>query len=159
MRKKITRKIIISPYSRPMRNGAKNAKNYPWWNEVIAKLKENDCFVTQVGVAGEIPLEGVDEVKNNLPLKELEAMIASYDTWCSVDNFFQHLAHLQKKPGVVLFGQSNPEIFGHSENKNLLKDKNNLREKQFDIWEACVANDDVFVSPDVVVNALMGINT
>lgn len=149
------RKIIISPYSRAMRNGNANAKNYPWWKEVIAMLREKGCHVTQVGLSGEVSFD-VNEVVNGAKLKTLEKMIAECDVWCSVDNFFQHLAHLQRKPGVVIFGRSNPDIFGHSENKNLLKDRNNLREKQFDIWEACPANDDVFVSPDVVVNALMG---
>jgi ADP-heptose:LPS heptosyltransferase len=138
-----------------MRNGVANAKNYPWWKEVIAKLREKGCHVTQVGVAGETAFD-VDEVVNGAKLKVLEKMLTECDTWGSVDNFFQHLAHLQRKPGVVVFGRSNPDIFGHSENKNLLKDRSNLREKQFDIWETCIASDDVFVSPDVVVDALMG---
>jgi ADP-heptose:LPS heptosyltransferase len=150
--------IIISPYSRPMRNGKANAKNYPWWKEVISKLREKGCYVIQVGVVGEVAFD-VDEVVNNSKLKVLEKMIEDCDVWCSVDNFFQHLAHLQRKPGVVIFGRSNPDIFGHPENKNLVKDKANLREKQFDIWETVEASDDVFVSPDVVVEALIGSNT
>lgn len=147
--------IIISPYSRPMRNGNKNPKNYPWWSEVVKKLRERGHHVTQVGVRGEESLDA-DEIVFNAPLKKLTVMLKECDTWASVDNFFQHLAHLQRKPGVVLFGQSDPNIFGHGENRNLLKDKKYLREKQFDIWEVITATDAAFVTPDEVVEALTG---
>lgn len=150
------KKIIISPYSRALRNGKNNPKNYPWWNEVVALLKEKGGRVIQVGTKGEKPLEGVETVEFNLPLKELRDMLDECDTWASVDNFFQHLAFLHGKPGVVVFGQSNPLIFGHPQNKNLLKDPKYLREKQFDIWESCQYLNEAFVSPDIVVAALLG---
>lgn len=149
-------KIVISPYSRKMRNGTINPKDYPHWQAVIDALVLEGAQVTQVGTKDEVLFNGITNFKFGLPLKELSKMIAEYDVWCSVDNFFQHLAHLQKKPGVVIFGQSDPLIFGHSENKNLLKDRKYLREKPFDIWEACPANDDAFVSPDKVVAAILG---
>lgn len=148
-------KIVISPYSRPMRNGTKNPKDYPYWQEVVDALALEGAKITQVGVPGEVILNGVADFKLGLPLKKLSEMIADCDIWCSVDNFFQHLAHLQKKPGVVLFGQSDPLIFGHPENKNLLKDRKYLREKPFDIWEATPATDDAFVTADKVIDAIL----
>jgi ADP-heptose:LPS heptosyltransferase len=149
------KKIVISPYSRALRNGKNNPKNYPWWGEVVALLKEQGCKVIQVGTKGEGPIPGVDDVLLNLPLKELKELLEECDTWASVDNFFQHFAYLHGKPGVVIFGQGNPLIFGHPQNKNLLKDPKYLREKQFDIWEAIAFNQDAFVDPATVVKALL----
>ena len=61
-----------------------------------------------------------------------------------VDNFFQHFASHLEKPGIVIFGKSNPDIFGYKHNINILKDRANLRAKQFDIWEEEVFNKNVF---------------
>jgi ADP-heptose:LPS heptosyltransferase len=137
-----------------MRNGSKNnPKDYPRWKEVIKGLKEIGYKVTQIGIAGE-ELLGEDEVMFNLPLKELSKLLKECHTWISVDNFFQHLAYLDKKKGVVIFGQSDPNIFGHKQNINLLKDRKYLREKQFANWEQAEYRADVFVEPQEIINAV-----
>ena len=147
--------IIISPYSKRLRNGQKdNPKNYPYWEEVVKLLKSNGWLVVQVGIAGEEKIKGVDDVQFNLPLKKLAETIKTFDTWISVDNFFQHMATYLGKKGVVLFGQSDPNIFGYKTNVNLLKHRKYLREKQFDIWEACKYREDAFVLPSVVLNSV-----
>jgi hypothetical protein len=72
----------------------------------------------------------------------------------SCDSFFQHFCWDLGKPGVVVFGQSDPNIFGHPENINLLKDRSYLRDKQFWIWEQAEYKEDAFVNPEVVLEAL-----
>lgn len=139
--------IIISPYSMPLRNGNRNAKNYPYWKEVIALL---DDHIIQVGVDGEEQL--VDDFRNNLNLNELKSLIKECTTWISCDSMFQHLAWTQKKPGIVLFGSSDPLIFGHPENINLLKSRIYLRPNQFLWWEDEEYNPDIFVTPEEVVD-------
>lgn len=141
--------IIISPYSKFMRNGAKHPKNYPYWEEVLKHVKEP---VIQVGVEGETQL--VPDFRKNLSLTELATLVNEAKTWMSCDSFFQHFCWDLGKPGVVLFGQSDPNIFGHIENINLLKDRKYLREKQFWIWEQAEYNEDAFVGPYMVVQAL-----
>ena len=148
-------KIIISPYSRMMRNGKPNPKNYPYFEEVVKGLKEKDCHVTQIGIEGEAEISGVNERLVRKSLKGLEKLIKECDSWIAVDNFFPHLCHLQRKPGVVIFGQSNPKIFGHPENTNLLKDKKYLREKQFDIWEATTYIEESFIDASTVINSVL----
>jgi hypothetical protein len=54
----------------------------------------------------------------------------------------------------VIFSQSDPVIFGHPDNVNLLKDRKYLRELQFQTWMGVPYNEDAFVSPDEVVNAV-----
>lgn len=141
--------IIISPYSKFMRNGQKHPKNYPYWEQVLKQIKEP---VIQVGVEGEAQL--VSDFRKNLSLVELGKLVNESKTWLSCDSFMQHFCWDLGKPGIVVFGQSDPNIFGHPENINLLKDRKYLREKQFWIWEQAEFIEEAFVSPDVVIDAL-----
>jgi ADP-heptose:LPS heptosyltransferase len=141
--------IILSPYAKTMRNGKQHPKNYPYWEEVIAQVKEH---IVQVGVEGEVPL--VADFRQNLSLEDLAELIKECKTWMGIDSFFQHYCWDQGKPGIVLWGQSDPVIFGHPENVNLLKDRKYLREKQFWLWEQCEFNAESFVTHDVVLEAL-----
>jgi ADP-heptose:LPS heptosyltransferase len=138
--------IIIAPYAQKLRNGKNNPKNYPWWSELIEKINSR---IIQVGIEGETQL--VDDFRKNLSLSELRDLILQCDNWISVDSFFQHLAWDVGKKGIVLWGQSDPLIFGHPENINLLKDRKYLREKQFWWWEQCDYKEDCFVKPEEVI--------
>ena len=108
--------IIISPFAKMMRNGEKHPKNYPYWKELISMI---DHPIVQVGIKGEEQF--VEDYRVNLPLPELKELVLQCDTWISVDSFFQHFCWDIGKYGIVLWGQSDPNIFGHPENINLLK--------------------------------------
>ena len=141
--------IIIHPWAQKLRNNNMNAKNYPYWNELITLIPDQ---IIQIGIEGEEQL--VPIFKKKLSILELVSLIDECDAWISIDSFFQHLAWAHNKPGVVIFGKSDPNIFGHKENINLLKDRLYLREHQFDIWEAEEYNKNVFVKPEVVIESL-----
>ena len=146
-------KILISPYSKYLRNGAVNPKNYPYWEELVSKLKNRGHEIIQIGVANEKKL--VEDCRFNMTLPQLEDLLKECDLFISVDNFIPHMAHyIGAGQGIVLFGQSDPNIFGYPENINLLRDRKHLREKQFDMWEAVGFNPDVFVYPDIVMSNL-----
>jgi ADP-heptose:LPS heptosyltransferase len=140
--------ILISPYSRPLRNGKNNPKNFPYWREVVDLLKTKNDIV-QIGVEGEKKL--CQDFRKGLPLDEVKKLIKECDIWVSVDNFLQHLAHHILKPGVVIWGVSDPNIFGYPENVNMLKGHMYLREKQFDMYEDFPFNANVFVTAKEVV--------
>lgn len=141
--------IIIHPFAKPLNNGKVNPKNYPYWKELISKIDEP---IVQVGVKGEEQL--VDDFRQNLSIKELEALIAKCRTWIAVDSFFQHLAWRAGKKGIVLWSVSDPNIFGHPENINLLTDRVNLASNQFLWWEFTEYDENKFVKPDKVINHL-----
>jgi ADP-heptose:LPS heptosyltransferase len=141
--------IIISPYAQKLRNGKENPKNYPYWKELIAII---DQPIVQVGVKGEQQL--VEDFRLNLSISELTQLVQECKTWISVDSFFQHFCWDLKKPGIVIWSQSDPIIFGHKENINLLKDRSYLRKDQFHIWEQCEYNKDAFISPTQVLKHL-----
>lgn len=139
--------IIIQPWAKPLRNGKKNAKNYPYWKKLIDSLPDEQ--IIQIGLEGEEQL--VPDFRKGLSMKELSALVNECELWISIDSFLQHLAWTLGKPGIVLFGVSDPNIFGHKENINLLRDKKNLRRLQFDMWENEKYDPNVFVKPHIII--------
>jgi ADP-heptose:LPS heptosyltransferase len=143
--------IIIAPYAQKLRTGNLNPKNYPltYWKTLVEMIDEP---IIQVGVEGEEQL--VDNFVKNMSLPRLREMLQECRTWVGVDSFFQHLAWDEKKSGIVLWGPSDPLIFGHPENTNLLKDRSHLVPNQFIWWEATPHSNDRFVEPQIVLEHL-----
>lgn len=147
-------KILVHCWAQKMRENAKspvNPKNYPYWKELIEILQQNGHTITQLGLDYEVKL--VEDFRT-LNYQQLKEILKEYDTWIAIDSFLPHLAWIQKVPGIVLFGPSNPSIFGHTQNINLYKNKKHFRPDQFGIWEECDYNKNAFVKPDEVIKAL-----
>ena len=138
--------ILISPYAKKLNNGKENPKNYPYWQELLRLIDEP---VIQVGIEGEKQL--VPDFRKNLALGDLKQLICDSRIWIGVDSFFQHLAWAEGKPGIVLWGPSDPNIYGHKENINLLKDRAYLAQNQFLWWEATDHNPESFTEPKEVI--------
>ena len=141
--------IIISPYSKALLSGKQNPKNYPYWKELIEMIDEP---IIQVGIEGEQQL--VPDFRKNLPITELRKLIQECRTWISCDSFFQHLGWDEGKKGIVLWGVSDPLIYGHPENINLLEDRKHLAENQFLWWEFVDHRNERFVKPKIVLEHL-----
>ena len=141
--------IIISPYAKKLRNGKRNPKDYPYWPELIEMIEEP---IIQIGIDGEEQL--VQDFRKNLTINELKDLLKECKTWIGCDSFFQHLAWDQGKRGIVLWSVSDPLIFGHPENVNLLKDRSCLAKDQFLWWEFTEHQSDKFVKPEVVFRHL-----
>jgi len=148
------KKIILSPYSKRMRNGADNPKNYHYWRDVVIQLLSDGIETIQIGVDGEPQIHGVRDFKSNMKFDRMKDFLMGCDTWVSGDNFFHHFAAFYEKPGVVVFGTSDPEIFGYQQNINILKDRKYIRARQFNWWEEETHSDKVFVNPEVVVEKI-----
>jgi len=158
------KKVLISPYSKKLRkfslndNDKVNPKNYPYWKEVVTKLRDKNIYVIQVGVSGEDPV-GADEIKFDLKLNDLKNLLLEASTWISVDNFFNHFATFYNKKGIVIWSRSDPLIFGYKQNINLLKDVKYLRDNQFQLWEQDEFCLEAFVDTDIVISAIESILT
>jgi hypothetical protein len=152
-------KIIISPYAKKLREKVTpHPKNYPYWKELIALLKGQE--IIQIGVDGEEKL--VDNCQFGLSSKDLISLMATADLFISVENFLPHLMHYNfkgSKHGIVLFGKSDPEIYGYPENTNLLKDKKYLRWDQFGPWEMTEYVEEAFVTPETVYKAIFNLKS
>jgi ADP-heptose:LPS heptosyltransferase len=141
--------IIISPFAKKLRNGKENPKNYAYWKELVLMINEP---IIQVGVSGEEQL--VHDFRKDLPIKELRKLIQECRIWIGCDSFFQHLAWDEGKKGIALWSMSDPNIFGHPENINLLKDRSYLAEQQFLWWDLYEYNPEAFVKPEEVLKFL-----
>ena len=138
--------IIISPYAKKLHNGKVNPKNYPYWKELIILI---DQPIIQIGIDGEEQL--VPDFRKNLSLDELGKLVDQCDKWISCDSFFQHFCWDRKKYGIVLWSVSDPNIFGHPENTNLLLDRKHLAPNQFLWWDFTEYDATKFVLPEEVV--------
>jgi ADP-heptose:LPS heptosyltransferase len=141
--------IVISPFSRALNNGKMNPKNFPYWKELIAMIDEP---IVQIGIEGEEQL--VQDFRKNLSIDQLKQLLKECRTWIGCDSFFQHLAWSEGKPGVVIWSVSDPLIFGHPENINLLKDRSCLAANQFLWWESTDYDADKFVTAEQVFHAI-----
>ena len=143
--------ILIHPYAKKLISGKENPKNYPYWEELIQKIPKS-IHIVQIGIEGEKQL--VDDFRRNLPINQLRQLIKDCRIWIGVDSFFQHLAWSENKAGIVLWSVSDPLIYGHTANNNLLKDRVYLAKNQFLWWENTEHNPDAFVKPKEVIKFL-----
>lgn len=147
-------KVMISPFSRTLRSGAKNPKDYPHWEAVISLLVAMGYHVIQVGAAGEYRFPNVQGFCWGLRLKLIAKALQECATWASVDNFFQHFATYEGKRGVVVFGQQDPYVFGHPANVNLLKGVRYIRPNIWEWWDNAQYREDCWVDAETVANAI-----
>lgn len=148
-------KILIAPYAKKLRGQDRsNPKDYPWSKELVSLLEQEGHEVIQVGCSGEEQI--AKTVINDLKFQDVLKLIAGADTFIAVDSYLQHAAWFIGKKGIVLWGQSDPKVFGHSIHKNLIKSRKNLRQgyKMFDWWESAETNPEVFVKPAKVILTL-----
>lgn len=141
--------ILIHPFAKPLQNGKRNPKNYPHWKELIGLISEK---IVQIGVEGEEQL--VPDFRKGLSMMELRQLIKDCRIWIGVDSFFQHLAWSEGKKGIVLWSVSDPLIYGHPENINLLKDRTTLAPNQFFWWDFTEYNKEAFTEPEEVLKWL-----
>jgi hypothetical protein len=115
-----------------------NPKNYPHRTKLLELLKEHD----------------ITEITQNIPLEESIRLVRAADVIVSIDSYLNHLCWYLGKKAIVIFGPSDPRIFGHNFNVNLLQDRKYLRPDQFIWWEKCVRNDDAFPFPEMIVDEI-----
>ncbi len=140
--------IVISPWSAKLiKDGIErpNAKNYPYWRQLVALLRKDGHTVYQIGLGGE-RIIGANGFLFNQKFEDLKKLIINTHTWVSVDNFLPHFVNTEcmQKPGFVVFGLSDPRIYGYSYNRNLLKSEEYLRPDQANMWFDIAPQDDAY---------------
>jgi hypothetical protein len=128
--------ILIAPYSTRLKSGLVNPKSYPYWNKLVDLLVRDGYRITQIGVTGEEKIEGVLRHVLNASFSQIRALVLEHECFITIDSFLPHLVHAEKlgKRGIVLFGPSDPLVFGYPENTNLLRGRDYLRPHQFQTW-------------------------
>jgi len=147
--------IIISPYSfQP-----DHPKSYPFWDQLIPLLRAKypTSQLIQIGRKDEPHLIAVDDHLMGLPLRKIQELITGCRFWISGDNFLQHMvnAAVEQVRGVVLWGVSDPKLFGYGYNLNILRGTQYLRPDQFGVWPGFPKNNDVFERPEIVIERIV----
>lgn len=145
-------KILIHPFSRKLRNGRENPKNYPFWGDLISMLRARGDTITQIGNEQDKRL--VPDFTGVISYDKMEELVKQCDVWIGCDSFLQHLGWFLGKRGIVLWSKSDPWIFGHPENVNLFVSRTKFRNKQFDMWEEEPYDHSAFVAPERVIDAV-----
>lgn len=88
------------------------------WENTVNLIKK-DFDIVQVGLPNEETIQGVIDLKGKLKFRHLLALVKYCVTWIDIDSFLQHTGAAVGKPGVTLWGRTDPRIFGHASNINM----------------------------------------
>jgi hypothetical protein len=113
--------------------------------------------IYQIGRSGERRLAGIKDYWFDLPFVELQKKIRDCWFWISGDNFVQHMVYAMPESvkGVVLWGVSDPNLFGYDHNLNILKSTFYLRKHQFMWWNDVKRIDESFEEPQKVMEKII----
>ncbi len=148
--------LLYAPFAAraPSLGGKPSPKDYPWPQELAAKLQENHEVIQ---VAGNDDPQVVSDVRRNLTFDEVGKLIGQSDGGICVDSYLQHHFWFVGRRAIVLFGISDPVIFGHPEHLNLLRDRSFLRPQQYDLYYVNQYAPEAFVKPEEVIEAVMNL--
>ncbi|MCU0467374.1 MAG: hypothetical protein MUF58_02145 [Arcicella sp.] len=114
--KKYNNPIAINPTSR-------TTKNQEWdlveWEKLVHDMP--DVTFIQLGLADEPYIKGTVDFRGKTSLRMSVAMLKYMKGFVGVETFLGHAAVAVGVPAVVLFGPSNPAIWGYSSNTNIYK--------------------------------------
>ena len=145
-------KILIQPYAampKDAKQFGENPKDWPFFDKLIEALPQHEWV--QIGF-GDKPIKGAEQVVTNR--QGVIELIDKCDTWISVDTWLQHVATLTcKKRGIAIFSKSEPKMFGHPQNINLLKSQMYVQ-NPYAMWEARYYSAAAFVCVEKVIESL-----
>ena len=103
---------------------SKSTGNQDWfldrWERVVREVKKaEDCTFIQVGLEGEKRVRGAINLLGKTTVAQAVALVKHAKIFVGVDSFLNHATNATGTPGVVLFGASNPAVWGHDRNINL----------------------------------------
>ena len=147
----MNKQILIHTACRSLTNGGPHPKNWPTenWTELVLTLQKRGYEMVQLMSSGDGSVQVAQNTMIDVPLHELEKIVSNRKqcrTYICVDSFLHHMAASVGVPGIVIFSQSDPKIFGHALNFNLIEDKSYIRWNQWDRWECCNYLPSAFVS-------------
>lgn len=107
--------ILISPGSDSPRKqmGVKN------WENLVEAFKTDETEVVQAGKKKERYVRGAYSLLGLTSPRQLISILNHFDLIVTVDNFIMHAAHLCGVPAVVLWGPTDPRVYGYAEQIHL----------------------------------------
>ncbi len=101
---------------------SKNKQWYPErWIKIVDWLGNKGYKVLQLGSQNETHIAGAINMLGKTNIAYAMALVKHSDYFLGIDSVFNHAASAFGTTGVVLFGASTPEVWGHKEHINLYK--------------------------------------
>jgi len=87
------------------------------WEELIKRL---DCYdFLLVGSYTDTLIKGAVDLRGKTTLREAISLLSVSNLFVGIDSFLNHATNALGTKGVVLFGSSNPNMWGYKENINI----------------------------------------
>lgn len=123
--------LAVIPYSRLLRNGVANPKNYTRMGEVLVLLRGEKVFTIQIGPSTEMSI-GCDERVVTSTIRESMEALKRVDGFLTVDTYIPHLVKAKEKewerliPGVVCWTVTHHKTFGYEDFENMYAERPTL---------------------------------
>ena len=142
----------VSPYNNPNqpKPQPKIVKNYP--NELAEKLveeikKKYNIQVVNMHLPNENPIKGTLEI--NLPYRQWFALLTQAETFVSIDSSLQHAGTAVNKKGIVLWGGTDPKMYGYDIHTNLSGDCENIHcTRPYFVPSSDIVENQIYECPD-----------
>ncbi|HWK03637.1 MAG TPA: glycosyltransferase family 9 protein [Puia sp.] len=99
------------------------SENQEWsrenWENLIRTMP--DYTFIQLGLPDEEKIDGAVDFRGKTSIREAFAVIKYSSGFMGINSSLSHVSNAFNIPGVVLFGASNPEIWGHPNHTNIYK--------------------------------------
>lgn len=99
------------------------SKNQEWplknWEQLIREMP-GYTFI-QLGVEKDTMVRGAVDMRGKTSFRQALALIKYARAFAGVVSSFSHATNAFNTPGVILFGASAPEVWGHANNINIFK--------------------------------------
>jgi len=126
-------KVLIHSQAKSCKDGSVSPKDYPYFDELIEKIKNNfeNVEINQLGSPKDKKLNKINNYYFDVNLQDIKNLINEHDLWISVDSFLPHYCNCYNlKNGFVIYTVSDPLIFGYKNNINLIKDRKYIRDRK-----------------------------
>jgi len=103
----------------PSSNGPRKEMAASQWEELVAIMAAHRVAAIQLGNKRDRYIRGAYNFLGLTTPAEALALLAKMKAVITVDSFLMHGAFMQKTPAIVLWGPTNPAVFGYDAHINL----------------------------------------
>lgn len=103
----------------PSSNGSRKEMATNQWEELVAIMTAHRVAAIQLGNKRDRYIRGAYNLLGLTTPAEALALLATMKAVITVDSFLIHGAFMQKTPAIVLWGPTNPTVFGYDVHINL----------------------------------------
>lgn len=109
------RNVLVAPAS----DSPRKEMHPVHWERVVALLRARGCLVLQAGRLRDVHVRGAYSLLGVTTPRQLVALVRRCQLVVTSDSFVMHAAHLAGVPAVVLWGPTDPRVYGYARQRHL----------------------------------------